>query len=420
VLALRAVTARLGAPPLAVSLVGWAPLAGDLVFLLAPFLSLAWWGDLLRGNLLMSVLFDNPVVLGLAMALGVALALARHESGEGRGWVAVAGALALAATYVKVFIGAQLVIGLLWAARSRGRRRALLLLAALTAAAVATLAGGSGGERVEVVLAPLDLVRNSIAGLGLERPTALGLAAWLVPWVILSLGLRAIGLPSAFTALRRVESLPTILAAIALCGWPLGLLFHAAARDVSGQPLPSALIYFVEQSGCVLWIFTASALAGLARPGRRVLVVGVAALVCLPSAIEMAWQRTRVEPDRISPALLGAMRAAEQASHPGDLVLQRPGFERPPLPVVLIGRRVLLEGYTPYLTQFAPVAELRRRRQDLVDLFRAESSDDARRRAKALGGSVLCLYGDQSLPFDPGDWLRLVYDHPEARVYRIE
>jgi hypothetical protein len=419
VLALRGVTARLGAPPLAVSLVGWAPLAGDLVFLLAPFLPLAWWGDLLRGNLLMSVLFDNPVVLGLAMALGVPLALARHESGEGRGWVAVAGALAIAAAYVKVFLGAQLVLGLLWAARTRGRRGAPLLLAALTAAAVATLAGGSGGERVEVALLPLDLVKNSVAGLGLDKPSGLRLALWLLPWLALSLGLRIIGLPPAFSALRRAQSLPAILAAIAISGWPLGLLFHAAARDVSGLPLPSALIYFVEQSGCVLWIFTAIALAARA-PGRRVLVVGVAALACLPSAVEMAWQRRHVEPDRISPALMGAMRAVEQASHPGDVVLQRPGFERPPLPVVLIGRRVLLEGYTPYLTQFAPVAELRRRRQDLVDLFRAESSEDARRRARALGGAVLVLYDDQSVPFDPGDWLRLVYDHKEARVYRIE
>jgi len=420
VLALRGVTARLGAPPLAVSLVGWAPLAGDLVFLLAPFLPIAWWGDLLRGNLLMSVVFDNPVVLGLAMALGMALALARYESGEGRGWLAVAGALAIGATYAKVFVGAQLVLGLLWAARKQGRRAAPLLLAAVTAVAVAMLAGGSGGERVEVALAPVDLLRNSIAGLGLERPTALGAALWLLPWLILSLGLRSLGVPSALSALRHAESLPAMIAAIALSGWPLGLLFHAAARDLAGQPLPSALIYFVEQSGCLLWIFTAMALAAMANGRRRVLVIGIAALACLPSAVEMAWQRQRVEPDRISPALMGALRAVEKASHPGDLVLQRPGFERPPLPVVLAGRRVLLEGYTPYLTQFAPAAELRRRRQELVDLFRAESSEDARRRARALGGSVLCLYGDQSLPFAPGDGLRLVYDHPEARVYRVE
>jgi hypothetical protein len=420
VLALRAVAARLGAPPLAVSLAGWAPLAGDLVFVLAPFLPISWWGDLLRGNLLMSLLFDNPVVLGLAMALSALVALSRYEAGEGGGGLAIAGVLAVATAGVKVFLGAQLVLSFLWAARTRERRPAALFLAAVTAAAVLVLAGGSGGERVEVALAPLDLIRQSVGGLGLDRPSGLRLAAWFAPWLILSLGLRLLGLPSAFGALRRPESLPAAAAVLALSGWPLALLFHAAARDLAGQPLPSALIYLVEQSGCVLWVFTAIGLAALARERRPALLMALAALACLPSAVEMAWQRHALEPDTVSPAVMGAMRALEQASRPGDLVLQRPGFERPALPVILAGRRVLLEGYTPYLTQFASATELRRRRKELTDLFRAESSEAARAQAAALGGAFVCLYGDQSLPFGPADWLRPVYDHREARVYRIE
>jgi hypothetical protein len=30
------------------------------------------------------------------------------------------------------------------------------------------------------------------------------------------------------------------------------------------------------------------------------------------------------------------------------------------------------------------------------------------------------LYGDQALAFAPGDWLRLLYDDKEARLYRVE
>jgi hypothetical protein len=419
-LALRAAAARLGGSAFAVAAAPWSLLATDGSFLLALALPITWWTDHLRGNLLMSMAFDNPVVPGLALALGALLALSRYEAGEGRGFLALGGLLAAAAPHFKVFVGAQLALALGYAAlRARPRWPRLLPCAASLGVSL-LLVLGSAGERVEVAWAPLELVRQSVANLGLPEPGPAAALAWTLPWLLLSLGLRVVALPRAFGALGSREALASSLGVFALSGWPLGLLFHAAARGIDGQPLPSALIYLVEQSGAVLWVFAALALADVARRRRRAWPVALlVAALCLPSTFEFVWRRREMEPDRLSAALVGGLRTLAAHSRPGDVVLQRPGWERPPLAVILAGRRVVLEGYTPYLTQFAPASELRGRRRLLADFFRAASAEEARRLAGRLGASWVCLYGDQSLPFDGSGWLLPLYDHAEIRVYRI-
>jgi hypothetical protein len=420
-LGLRAVTARLaGTTPFALAAVPWSLLATDGAFILALVLPLTWWTDLLRGNLLMSMAFDNPVILGMALALGALVALSRYEAGEGRGFLVLCGVLAAAAPHFKVFVGAQLALALGFAAL-RGRPRwPRLVPCALSLGMSLLLVHAARGERVEVEWAPLDLLKRSVVGLGLPEPGWAGAIAWTLPWVVLSLGLRVVGLPRAIRALRSREALPSALAALCLSGWPLGLLFHAAARGVDGQPLPSALIYFLEQSGSVLWVFTAIALADLSR--RRLSAIPVALLasaLSVPATVEFVWRRREMGAESLSPALMGGIRTLAEHGQVGDVVLQRPGWEGPPLPVILAGRRVVLEGYTPYLTQFAPVGELRRRRRVLGEFFRTGSAETARALAGELGASFLCLYEGQSLAFDGSAWLRPLYDHEEIRVYRI-
>jgi hypothetical protein len=56
----------------------------------------------------------------------------------------------------------------------------------------------------------------------------------------------------------------------------------------------------------------------------------------------------------------------------------------------------------------------------LVEFFRSESSDEARRIATELGASFLCLYGTQTLAFDGRDWLHPIWDDREIRVFRID
>ena len=90
ILVLRGLAARLGLPPLGVTLAGWSVLFTDFSFVFAGNPSAFYWADLLKGNLLLSLAYVNPVVPGLLLALGVLLALARYEAGEGRGWLALA------------------------------------------------------------------------------------------------------------------------------------------------------------------------------------------------------------------------------------------------------------------------------------------------------------------------------------------
>jgi hypothetical protein len=429
-LALASLTARLGGGRLAVALVPWTVLASDFSFAWAPFHGAVWWTDLLRGNLLISLAFTNPVVPALMLALGALVALSRFENGEGRPWLAMALVQAAALPFFKVFLGAQLCLALaLAAAWAVVRRRSLtsadslapvgLLLAGLPG--LFWLVTGSTGERVAVTFAPLRMVRDSLVNLRIDdvSPLALGLLAF--PWLIASLGLRVIGLRRAGQALVGSSGAGTTTGALALVGWPLGLLFHASARDINQVELPSATIYFVEQSGAVLWIFTVLALAAWCARGRHVVaILAGAALVSFPTTMEFAWRKANEPLLGVPAAHVRAIRAIEEDSRPGDRVLQRPGGRYPPLPVVLAGRRVLYERFTVYLSQFAPPGELARRHEMLFRFFRTTDRDEALAIARALGATHVCLYGPDRIRFDGAGILKPLHEEAEARSYRLE
>jgi hypothetical protein len=428
-LALASFTRRLGAPPLAVALVPFTVLMTDFSWLCAPIPGLTWWSDVFRGNVLISMAFANPVVPALALALGALLALARHGAGEGRGWLVLAALQAAAVPWFKVFLGAQLAAGLLVAGALALRRRAgaardngaawvPLGLGVLTAASTLPLVLGGTGEQVEVAVAPLRLVAGSLRQLGLE-PGLAGVALATVPWLVVSLGLRLAGLRDAFRALAD-GPVSAAAAAVALAGWPLALLLHVAARDVEGRELPSATIYFVEQSGVVLWVFAAAALArGAARTRRPALTLAALALLSAPSTVEFALRKARVAPDPVPAAAVRALEAIARDGRPGDVVLQRPGGRYPPLPVVLEGRRVVYERFTPYLTQFAPRAELQRRHAALFRFFRTTDAAEAAGLAREFGARYLCLYGTDRVRFDTAALLVPLHEEDGARAYRI-
>jgi hypothetical protein len=421
ILLIRALMARLGAPAAAVTLAPWTLLLTDFSFLFATNLQAHWWTDLLRGNVLLSLVYANPVIPALALALGSLVALSWHDRG-GRGHLALAVVMASAVPFFKVFLGAHLLLGLAIAfvLSHRAPRGALALVATPCALATAALALGQGGETVEVVLAPLDLVRVTRQTLGLVPLEGGSLLGWAVFWLVASLGLRLFGVGAALRALRGPAA-ASVLAAVALTGWPLGLLFRVSAPQVlAGQTPVNDAAYLVEQSGPLLWLFTAVALVRFARsPTRRILAAVGLVVLATPSTIQYAVKKARTPPDRLPAPMVRAMAALERVSQRGDVVLQRPGARYPPAPVILAGRRVPYERFTPYLTQFASKEDLEARHLVVYRFFRTRSRDEAVEIARSLGASFLALYGHDRIRFDATGLLEPVHVEPGARLFRF-
>jgi hypothetical protein len=427
-LSLAALTRRLGGTPLAVALAPWAVLATDFSFVCAA-LGAGWWTDIFRGNVLMSMTSANPVVPALMVAVGACVAYSRFEAGEGRAWLGIAAVQVAAVPFFKVFLGAQLTLALALAAlvaagRSGARVRAAspaLFLLGIALLGIASMLGGASATQVEVVLAPLRLVRESLRQLRIEDLGPATLVAATLPWLVVSLGLRAVGLGRAVKGAIHGGVATSTSAWLALTGWPLGLLFHVAARDLEGGELPSATIYFLEQSGVALWVFAALALGTWAGQGRRrVIAMAAATLLALPATVEFAVQKARVRLDRVSPAFVRAIEAVAKDGRPGDVVLVKPPVHRPPLPVVLAGRRVVYERFTPYLTQFAPPAVLRRHHETVHRFFNTTDPAEALAIARSVSARYLCLYRRQRVRFEEDAVLTPVHEERQARCYRIE
>ena len=417
-LAIRGGARLAGASPLAVGLAGFSLLAGDFSFAFAANPQAHWWTDLLRGNVLLSLLYANPVIPALAMALGSLIALARHRHEERSGWLVIALGLALTVAGFKVFLGAHLALGLLVAGLLRRDTRALACsLAAATSTAWLTFGGGDHGVAVSV--SPFDLVNVTRETLALPPRHGLALAGWALLWLLASVGLRWLGVGEAVRALE-APSPVCALAVMALAGWPLGLLFKVAPPDaVAGQRPINDASFLVEQSGPLLWIFAALTLARLAERHGRALVLALAAMLALPATVHFVVKKAGQAPHPLPASTVRAMAKLATHTQPGEVVLQRPGRLFPPAPVILIGRRVAYERFTPYLTQFAPREDLERRHADVHRFFEGADAAEARAIATRLGARFLVLYARDPRPrFDLGALYEKVYGEPGVDVYR--
>jgi hypothetical protein len=117
--------------------------------------------------------------------------------------------------------------------------------------------------------------------------------------------------------------------------------------------------------------------------------------------------------------MVRAMDALAPVSDRGDVVLQRPAARYPPAPVILAGRRVPYERFTPYLTQFASRDALEARHEQVYRFFRTRDRAEALGIARALGARFLALYAHDRVRFDTAGVLVPVHEEPDARVYRI-
>ncbi len=433
VLALRGAAAAAGLGRLAVAAAGFVPLASDLSFVPGLLLGAKWWGQRLGGNFLEPVFFANSVAPALAIALAALVALARAERGEGRGWLWPAGALAAGAGFFKVFTGAQLGLGLglAWLLGPGSRRsfgaglRRLLgpggrrLLAVLVPSAVAlaalalTTRAPAGVPGVSLALVPFAAALPALAAFGLPVPRGIGYALAGLAWLVLSLGLRVVGVPRAWRALGEEGGATRALAVLALSGWPLAMLVR-----ITADPGFDENAYFLQASGVVLWLFAVPALGALWRRSR----VAAAALVlglALPASAEFVARKAAQPGQAVPVAAVEAMAALRAASHPGDVVITRPLPRFVPLPMVLAGRRVAFSNYLSYWRQFVSPTALAERNRLVRAFFRSRTPSEACAIAETLHGRYLYMTGRQHVDFDTASLLEPVFERDGERVYRI-
>lgn len=425
VLALRSVAHAAGLGAAAVRLAGFAPLAADLSSLPGLLSGSPWWAFKLGGNFVEPLFFANSITPAMALALAALVALAHAERERGPGTTVLAVLLAAAVGFFKAFTGAQLLLalGVAWLfGISRRRLTPVLAIAGLALAGLALSAvAPAGAQEVAARVVPFAPLQPALRAFGMAP--AQGLSAFVLglSWLVLSLGLRAVGLPAAFGALRaRAGVAPVALAAFALTGWPI-----ATFVSVSADPGFDESFYFLQASGLVLWLFAATPLAELGRRGARSLAAAVASVACalLVSAptVEFVARKANQPPEPIAASAVRAMRALRAASAPGEVVLARPLPREHwvPLPMVLAGRRVVFSNYLPYWRQFSPDAFVAERDRSVRRFFRSTDPAAAAALACELGASFVYLTGSQRVDFDPAGLLEPVFEEATDRVYRI-
>lgn len=422
ILALRAAVHGLGGSRLAVSLAGFSVLAADLSFLVAPGRGIEWWVGVFEGGTALQSLFHaNSLVPALAMTLASLVALRRHLAGEGRQWLLLAALLSLACPFFKVFLAAQYLGALAVTLVLTRERPAVTALGLATGVGLLPLVLGSAGETMQVALEPLRVLNDARADLGFAAAGAAGLLLWLLPWLLISLGLRVVGLPRAVRAFASREPVAVAVAAFALSGWPLGLLFRISPLEAGLRERPfNEALYFFESSGILLWVFGALAIGDLSLVGaRRALVLAGCAVMTLPSMLQFVWQERHAEPRRLSPVIVHALQALQDATRPGDVVLVRPERQRYPPPPLIVGRRVPFTRFIPFFAQLAPREVLRQRYERTSAFFTTEDPAEARAIARELQATAVCLFGADNLRFPKDSLLTVLFDEPGARIYLI-
>ena len=431
VLALRAAAHALGLGAAAVRLAGFLPLLADLSFVPGALTGSEYWAMKLGGNFTEAVFYANSIAPAMAAALGALVALSRASRGEGRGWLVIASLLGAGCAFLKAFTGAQLLLalGLAWLA---GRSRLPALVAAPVAVAVGFLALGStgpaGGEGVRALLSAFAPANPARLAFGLPEARGLALALSGMAWLVLSLGLRAAGIPGAWRSLRGGGPPLATLGALALTGWPIAFFL-----SITADPAYDESFYFLQASGLALWLFAAPVLAAVA--GRSRLLAAAALVACLVPTAELLARRAGQEPDRIAPPTVRAMAALREASCPGDVVLTRPGVAFVPPVVVLAGRRVPLANYIPYWRQFTTPEAVAAREAAVWSFFRAGDAASAIEAARGLGARYVFfsgparIEGSKGAPGPPARGVRdrllaagalvPVHVEPRASVFRI-
>ena len=418
ILALRGAAHALGLGARATAVVGYLPLACDLSFVPGLASGVEFWAFKAGDSFVEAIFFANSIAPAMAMALTSVTALARAERGEGRAWLILAAILGAGASFFKVFTGALLLLalGTAWMFRHRGRELALVALP--VAAALALLAAGSMApsdlEGIRVSFVPLAPVNPARMAFGLEEAKGFALLASGLAWVLLSLGLRVLGIPAALRAARGPRVAGAVLGAFALWGWPI-----ATFVSITADPAVDESFYFLQASGLALWLFASPALVGIAR--RSLIAGGVVLLASFTATGEFLVRAQQYGPEVVPAPAVRAMTALREASRPGDVVLMQVRIPHVPLPVVLAGRRVAYAEYIGYWRQFVTPETRARRREQVRSFFQAQDAETALTVARQLEARYVYLAGPRrrKRALERAGVIELLFQEGSERVYRI-
>ena len=87
--------------------------------------------------------------------------------------------------------------------------------------------------------------------------------------------------------------------------------------------------------------------------------------------------------------------------------------------MVLIGRRVPYERFTPFMAQFVAAEAMQRRHEAVYRFFRTTDRAEALAIARSLGAAHLCLYGPDRVRFDTTGLLTPIHEEPAGRCYHL-
>lgn len=327
--------------------------------------------------------------------------------------------LAAALPFFKVFLALQVLAGAAVAlVLVRRRAGALALFLPLALATAWLLLSGTGGARVSIGLDPFGPAWQTRRSLGLVPADGTALAGWALLWVLLSLGPRLLGLGALVLAIRSQSLVGVVLATVAASGWPLSLLFHIrTAEPYSRLTQANDALYFMDQSGPLLWLFFVLAATRWRSRTARLAALAAGALGFVSSA-QFVIHKAQLEPSRMPAGIVRAMAALRSRADPGDVVIQSADPKRfPPPALVLTPLRIPYTRYIPYLTQFAPREALDRRLDLVRRFFATTSAAEAREIMRLLGARFFCLYGSERVGFETGEGFREIHAEENARVY---
>jgi hypothetical protein len=293
--------------------------------------------------------YSNPLLPGVGLLFAGLFCLQRYLQQRGRAWLLLSALLFVALMEVKVFIAAQIMCSLGFAAVVYllvFRAADLFKVAALTAILAAPLVlsvylGNKSGSDVTMAFEPGLYVFNMINELGMKNQltgvvvfTAVALPIYLVG----SLGLRVIGVPAILNAIFRPDhksGLRFVLAFFVVMG-----LLIALTCSIKPAGWPHAYndsVSFFAQSKHVAWIFAVEVLQALYRrlvtrgawPTLAATVIALsAAALSVPSTVQLfalEHHPSRLygakELESYGPEILGVIDFLTKDAQPGDVLL---------------------------------------------------------------------------------------------------